>query len=761
MAPLAPNLRQTFYNPVVPTTDFPVGFPLFDNADVILLVDEVSIPFTVTATYDSDGVSTDAVCKVPMPGVAGNVTVVGIRNTRRTDQYVSGRPLHIPDHNYSLNRLTAEIQEVRRDVARAVKTQYGVPGKQISDIAEGHFWIADAAGNMTDGGSAADITHAQEYAQAAAASAQEALVHEQNAGLILEAVEDALEEVTPDKLQFVGDGLTTHFPLGRAAAIEIVDPYISGVYQQQDSFSISGSGAASEIVFAVAPPAPTIPLAPNIEIRFGGQSSLATSILSPEQVGTVALATGAVTDIKVNPSSLLSNRILDMSFLTDFLSAGKRAALRGGAFVDVTAELQAADAALPSGSELHLPVGNLQISAQVDKRVDTWWTGTGSDVVGTAFYTVFDGNSVKITGTRLSRAGGMRKMRFIGNQASYPNAIAINAESVITHTFEDIRIGLYAYGIYGYDCAAFIFNNVYVFTCSLDGVKLTGPLSPARTSTDHRFYDCQFTGDRYGFAGENCVTLRFVGCRPQASGVANMFLDNSLNCIFSDGYNDSGIIHSSGGGVGFRLRNCRKVIINNVIMYSNGPVAMIDIIADGANGINSRVEDIQLKGISMQPGSGQAGVTGIICYTPTGVDASIRGLMIDACDFRLVAGAVAGLNNVDCELHIGANFGNDASIGKVQTLINPSGTIEIDARAEIVRLTGTISSTIAIVVTGRGNYFNKPVKIVRSATGAGLVNVRGPNGVTLLGTLPAAGSSLEVYCNSGNVAPASATFLEI
>lgn len=127
---IAASTRYTTYNPVVATTAFAVGFPIFDNTDLLLLHNGVSVAFTVTATY-VDGVSSNAVVNASSPGLTGSVIVVGMRSTRRTDQYASGAPLPIRDHNYALNRLTAEIQETRRDIDRSVKAAVGTAGPAL------------------------------------------------------------------------------------------------------------------------------------------------------------------------------------------------------------------------------------------------------------------------------------------------------------------------------------------------------------------------------------------------------------------------------------------------------------------------------------------------------------------------------------------------------------------------------------------------------------------------------------------------------
>lgn len=115
MVTITPSTRHKTYNPVTPTSAFPVSFPIFDNSDVKLYCDDVEIlGFTITGTY-FDGVCENATIHVN-PGIFGKIDIVGLRTPQRTDQYVNGRPLNIKDHNYSLNRLTIESQEARRDI---------------------------------------------------------------------------------------------------------------------------------------------------------------------------------------------------------------------------------------------------------------------------------------------------------------------------------------------------------------------------------------------------------------------------------------------------------------------------------------------------------------------------------------------------------------------------------------------------------------------------------------------------------------------
>ncbi|MCH6203442.1 hypothetical protein L3V16_06255 [Brucella ciceri] len=124
MVTITASTRETPYTPVTPTTEFPCGFPIFGTntgefpaTDIEVAVNnEVRTDFTVVGDF-VEGISSNAFVRMDTP-VTGNVVIRGKRTPRRTDQYKNGAPLPIPSHNYSLNRLEAEMQEVRRDSDR-------------------------------------------------------------------------------------------------------------------------------------------------------------------------------------------------------------------------------------------------------------------------------------------------------------------------------------------------------------------------------------------------------------------------------------------------------------------------------------------------------------------------------------------------------------------------------------------------------------------------------------------------------------------
>lgn len=145
MSTTLPDDRVSEYSPVVPTTEFPAGFPVFDNADLAVYVDgEERTDFTVSATY-VNGIANDAKAVFSV-GITGHVQVVGDRAPHRTNRFNDGAPVPTRDFNLALDTLEAEHQEAARNVQRSHKAPYGE---------EGGVFTAE------------DVGHAQEYAAAA------------------------------------------------------------------------------------------------------------------------------------------------------------------------------------------------------------------------------------------------------------------------------------------------------------------------------------------------------------------------------------------------------------------------------------------------------------------------------------------------------------------------------------------------------------------------------------------------------------------
>ena len=151
---------------------FPVGFPLFDNDDLRVTLDgEPFSAFTVSGSY-INGIAYDAAINAVGIGIVGDVIIEGYRLPRRTDQYKVGGALKIDDHNYSLNRVEATLQELRRDIDYNVNAISEVIG-EAQDLVGLARDAADSAEaiNVSAGEIAIRSETAAAEAEAAAAAA--------------------------------------------------------------------------------------------------------------------------------------------------------------------------------------------------------------------------------------------------------------------------------------------------------------------------------------------------------------------------------------------------------------------------------------------------------------------------------------------------------------------------------------------------------------------------------------------------------------
>lgn len=149
MSITSPDDRISTYNPVVATTEFAAGFPIYDNDDIAVYHNGVErSDFTISATYIA-GVSVDARAVFSV-GITGKVEVVGARSPRRSSEFNAGAPLPTRDQNLALNTIVAESQEARRDILRSFKAPYGtVPPDPPLPAAERVIgW--DEAGNLVN-----------------------------------------------------------------------------------------------------------------------------------------------------------------------------------------------------------------------------------------------------------------------------------------------------------------------------------------------------------------------------------------------------------------------------------------------------------------------------------------------------------------------------------------------------------------------------------------------------------------------------------
>jgi hypothetical protein len=163
----------------------PFAFKIFDTDDVEAwtLTDAAGAMWTkeegltVTKT-NGDPFDTFSVTFAAALAPTTQYVVYGRRLQERSTAVTRGGSINSNELEKELSKLSVVADELRRDVDRGYRAAPGGSGGQVIAIAAGHFWKADADGNMVDGGSVDAITEARnaaaESATAAAGSASTA-----------------------------------------------------------------------------------------------------------------------------------------------------------------------------------------------------------------------------------------------------------------------------------------------------------------------------------------------------------------------------------------------------------------------------------------------------------------------------------------------------------------------------------------------------------------------------------------------------------
>lgn len=148
-------------------------FELENATHLKVYADDVELTLGVDYSITGVGVDSGYSVTISVPGSwAPDVWVLSVEPPISQADDVSLGGIFGARFEESLDALTRRVQRNRDGVLRAWKTPLTEAGEAptMDVLAEDHFWIADADGNMIDGGAAGDIAAAQGYAVAAAAS---------------------------------------------------------------------------------------------------------------------------------------------------------------------------------------------------------------------------------------------------------------------------------------------------------------------------------------------------------------------------------------------------------------------------------------------------------------------------------------------------------------------------------------------------------------------------------------------------------------
>ena len=315
----------------VTQTSFAVPFEFFDDADVNVYVDEVLKTITTDYTVSGGSGSTGTI----IMSVTGPATVSLTRDTviERTTDFTAGVDINRAALNTQLDILTAIAADNKDYVERAirVKDTEVAPNLILPSIAE----RADKLLSFDTEG---------------AVSTQSA------ADLLTGAVLGA----NYTKASHTGNGSTVAFSTTSSAGSKNnIQVYIDGVYQNKDTFSISGA----TLTFSEAPP-----LNSAIEFIVGN---------------AVASITGDADSITYTQGGTSSQQRTLEAKLQDFVSVKDFGAV-GNGVADDTAAIQAAiDAAELVNSSVYFPAGTYKITAGlvVDNTIKLFGDTTEGSII--------------------------------------------------------------------------------------------------------------------------------------------------------------------------------------------------------------------------------------------------------------------------------------------------------------------------------------------------------------------------------------------
>jgi len=319
----------------VTQTSFAVPFEFFDDTDLNVYVDETLQTITTNYTVTGGSGSTGTITMT----VTGAKTVIITRDTtiERTTDFTAGVDINRAALNTQLDTLTA-IAADNKDLSER--------GIRIKDF---------------------DPTTASLELPDASTRADKLLSFDTEGGVSVQAASDLLTGsvlgANYTKASYTGNGTQTAYnTVESAGSKNNIQVYIDGVYQNKDTFSISGT----TLTFTEAPPL-------NSAIEFIVGNAITSITTDPDVVTYNQGSTGA-------QDRTLTSKLQDTVSVKDFGAVGNGTA-------DDTAAIQAAiDAAYNSGSQpvraVYVPSGTYKITSTLTGRVSIIGEMSGKNNVG-------------------------------------------------------------------------------------------------------------------------------------------------------------------------------------------------------------------------------------------------------------------------------------------------------------------------------------------------------------------------------------------
>lgn len=273
---------------------FPVDFRFLSDShlrviktdsDGVMQTLVLGADYTVLGALAPNGGSVTLTANLPV-----GYTLVILRNIPATQlaDYVENDKFPAQSHEDALDKLTMLVQQQGELTSRALvapPSDAVVSLELPSAAARARRYLSfDEEGRPVS--TTFDIDEVARLSQEAISAASRAAESEQHAGESADAAEEradfvsrTVDGVTPTVARFSGDADTAEFTLPSfPSAEENTQVYISGVYQQKDTYSVDGD----KLIFDTPPPAGTdnieVNIAPHVALAIGVASSISINV---------------------------------------------------------------------------------------------------------------------------------------------------------------------------------------------------------------------------------------------------------------------------------------------------------------------------------------------------------------------------------------------------------------------------------------------------------------------------------------------------
>ena len=496
---VADNTSRNQYTATASQTVFAYTFEIVDKDDIVVLKNGTTLSEGTDYTVSNVGNDSGGNVTLTAGATAGDIlTLYRDMPYARTQNYTNSGDFLASEVNSDFDNLWLAGEQTNRSFSQSIR-------KPITDSDSISMELPEAA-DRTDSFLTFDSTGA----------------------VSTSPLSSALSPSIIARQQFTGDGSTTVFTLaadpGSAAAVVI---YIDGVYQEEGTYSVSGS----TLTFTEAPPT-------NASIEVVSYKTTAVGTTDANSVTYTPAGTGAV-------QTTVQTKLRESVSVKDFGATGD-------GVTDDTAAIQAALDSLSAGQSLVFPAGHTfkivnatgSGATIVDRRASAVSGGTlyalnsSADNITIVIDGIVEGTSplddiIRLTGNHVTVKGSGKIANISGefldtNSTDVllqwrPSNLVLSGDNCLVSglVIEDqATVGIYDKG-----------NNNKIESCIFVG----GPTTHGAGTVQFGIQQTVSGDTRYGGTVSNCTFKRSTGNGACYSGVFSVCKDAIfIGCTFDD-----------------------------------------------------------------------------------------------------------------------------------------------------------------------------------------------------------------------------------